>query len=233
MVNDQIDRFINFFLERLSDIENMQIGYHDHIYKALLCHSLIDTLSKIPHPKMSNMKRYTSFVKEFASWKNGSRISYFHLYKFLSRIKGDVFPKLHDFIYNYKWNKSTPYFPLENDPEFDEVAKLWPKEKGKFISINKVNIYKFQHFFLLYSSRNLVIHELMATSQGHELEEKEPYYYETRDEKGSEWRLYYPPIFLITLARTCVQSLKLYLYSNDINPYSYFDYGSMILRELR
>ncbi len=66
----------------------------------------------------------------------------------------------------------------------------------------------------------------------------EPYYHGMThlDHAGREvnesWERVYPLGFFKVLAETCLQNLKAYLEQNALNPYSFYEFGTLWKRDL-
>ncbi len=91
------------------------------------------------------------------------------------------------------------------------------------------------HLNLLYTYRNHLIHEFREPGRGMEMDPQDhtPSYHRMThissngsDEKET-WELVYPLGFFVTLAQSCLQKLNQHLIQNDLNPYSFYRFGTV------
>lgn len=58
-------------------------------------------------------------------------------------------------------------------------------------------------------------------------EDPSPYYMTMENEKGqSRWELAYPTTFFAELAARALANLKRHLEANDLDPYTFYEFGS-------
>jgi hypothetical protein len=86
-----------------------------------------------------------------------------------------------------------------------------------------------RHADLLYLYRNNLIYEFRQSGQGIEFsnDNNSPYYHEMIElDNNKTWELVYPANFLFNLSKIALNSIKEFLSSNRLDPYSFFQFGS-------
>lgn len=87
-----------------------------------------------------------------------------------------------------------------------------------------------RHAELLYTYRNNLIHEFRTSGHGMEFSDDNtsPYYHGMTDlsSQKNTWELVYPTHFLVNLSKAALDSIKSFLTSNNLDPYSFFKFGS-------
>ena len=138
-----------------------------------------------------------------------------------------------------KWQDGKIYY-LDSDPTYEEIYKLWPKDKEHKEPIEKVSLESVTHLSLFWRFRNSIVHELQIPGYGMpELVSKTPGYHSmTHDAGGNEenpietWELVYPVPFIMELITNGSKRLKQYCIDNSLNPYDYYKFGSYWIDEL-
>jgi len=234
-----IDRFLSFSRKQFESISSIQLlKPTDYpIFKRILYVGIIDTLSKTVYPtRKENRKRFTSFIKNFSNWKYCEKVSLPHLIRVLERTPDPEFSDLSKFAYSRfdAWAQGE-IIELDKDPDYTEVQKLWPKHKEHFKPIENVQLDFLQHANLLYTYRNLLIHEMRKPGYGIDLgNPKEPFYHSMTHVENvtNTWELVYPVIFFESLCKTVLEELEKYYINNRIDPYHLFTFGTFWIAEL-
>ncbi len=237
-----IDRFISYFKDQLSEIQSLSTK-HDRLYRSLLYVTVLDTLAKSVLPKRKgNQDRYVYYVKRFCKWKDAERVSLVHLVQLLKKNPDPVFEKLRIWALD-KFSKLSVHgsrlMPISDDLDVEEVKKYWPTSKEHRIPIQGIGLHSLQHCNLLYTYRNSLVHEMRLLGRGIEFDDDtDPIYHlmsklgEDNKLDASSVELVYPWKFLQTLCDQSLETLKLYFEKNGLNPMDSFTFGSYWLEEL-
>jgi hypothetical protein len=238
-VTDSINQFISFFREQAESISSIQISRPvDYlVFKRILYIGIIDALSKTVYPRKGNRDRFVSFVKNFSKWKFCEKVSLPHLVRLLEETPDPEFSDLRKFAFSHfdTWVPGE-IVELDKDPDHDEVYKLWPKGKEYTTPILNVQLSSLHHANLLYTYRNVLIHEMRKPGYGMDLGDKKvPFYHSMshlREGQKDTWELVYPIGFFESICGCILEELEKFYISNRIDPYSLFRFGTYWIEEL-
>jgi len=240
-IADRIERFIGYFEGELSSIKSIPASSSSKKFKKALYVSVIDALARCVYPQYKqnqNRDRFVSFLKRFSDWREGYNISMPHLAQLLRINPDPTFEKLRKIIfetYNNSVVLRSQVVGIDTDPSYDEIKKNWPLQKE---AIEGVKLEYLQHFNLLYAYRNSLIHELREPGYGVEFDEDEsfPYYHSHTmiegDIEDKSIQLVYPVNFFVRITTNCINNLKTYLAENNLDPYSYYRFGTYWISDL-
>jgi|SRR5687767_5365294 len=117
---------------------------------------------------------------------------------------------------------------LEVDPTITEIQHWASHEKEKGL------LRESTHSNLLYVYRNHLVHEFREPGHGVEMDQRDisPYYHRlTNLTAGSTnketWELVYPLGFFTRVVSSSLKSLHEYLLKSDLDPYSFYDFGTI------
>jgi len=116
------------------------------------------------------------------------------------------------------WTEGAIIRPSE-DPFFNQIIGLAnPDEKPL--------VMKARYSELFYTYRNCLVHEFREPGYGIEMsvDPSTPYYHGMTN---SPWQLVFPLPFIKELCLTCLNGLREYLITNEVNPYDSYGFGSM------
>jgi hypothetical protein len=138
-----------------------------------------------------------------------------------------------------KWIRAEK-ISLIRDPTISEVEQVWPQNNNILVDIDGVKLYWLQHYQLLYTYRNSLIHEFRAPGHHAELwDVDEPYYTYVISDKGDNsgglertWGLQYTAKFFRRLCVNGLSNLEKHFLQNGIDPFNSIDWGSYWIREL-
>lgn len=232
----QINKFISYFTHKYEIIKNSKFEESDELFKKILYVGIIDALAKTVFPRPGNRERFVEFIKTFSDWGNGERISLPHLKRLLDFTPEPKYAEIRKFVVS-KYSQWIPghVIELENDPEYKEIIKYWPKGYVNSEIIEGIKLESIQHVHLFYSYRNSLVHEVRNLGYGIEENslEKEPSYHHMDTLNGEKtWELVYPLGFFENICESCIDRLEKYLILNNINPYNSFKFGSYWREEL-
>ena len=250
ILKDEINRFFNFFDDFTKVTSKLKTDKYIGLIKRPIYLCILDTLARcVSSPKYNyqNRLRFTSFIKNFCEWQDHTRISLLYLVRFLQIVRNPEFEELRKFA-NQEINKwpNGQYIFIDNDPTFDEIIKIWPKDSQFKEPLEKVSLESLMHLDLLYKFRNIAIHEIgKQASEEENIENDKPYYKngsycDYTDNEGiksfkevkNTWELVCPVNFLEQLVRKGITNLKKYCEDNELNPYKSFVFGTYWLEQL-
>lgn len=211
--------------------------------------SLLDTLARAFEGggQQRNKEAFVRLV-EGQGWPDAKRLSVVHLARALQmhfQIKPQerwAWVDLYDYLRgNHRWTDGK--YCCENsisvDPDEREIMPHWPKEKnGSLCKIvidengKSIPLRELKHSHLLYSYRNVLVHESREPNFSYENDDdKEPLYMTVGggNDGRCEYHLVYPLGFLIGVTNRCIQNIR---DSGEHDPYSRFAYGCYIIPEL-
>ncbi len=253
-LNDDVDRFIEYFNKMLIEIQELKIPLVEQnetckleIFQRLLYASVIDTLAgSVPSaesksPKKGNRDRFIHFVQRFCLWPDGEKVSLTHLVQLLRKNPDSAFNTLREWALE-EYKKLTVHegelMSISQDPSFDEVNCMWPTQKNLGTPLERIDLISLNHFHLLYAYRNTLVHELRTPGYGMEFRTGgEPYYHlmstvSDGDETEDTVELVYPRGFLHQLCETALKQLEHYFLENVLNPYDSLVFGTYWIKEL-
>jgi len=245
------EKAITYFIEYLfgqvelfASLQTKADPRYSNLYKKILYVAILDSMSRTVFPTKGNRERFVRFLRFFSGWKEGDHVSLPHLVQLLAKAPDPNFQKLRKFA-NQELDKwaSGEINPLDRDPTFDTVRKLWPSDKEHRFPIDGVELESLQHWHLAYTYRNSLVHEFRTLGRGGEIREEGSSYYITFTmyerasngdlvESSETWELVYTVAFFHELCTTCLKNLDGYLKGNRIDPYSLFDFGSYWISDL-
>ena len=235
----RIAQFVGYFAQQLSTIRDLpQLPYVRQFQKNLYV-SVIDALARCVYPRRGNRERFTSFVAGFGRLPEHSRVSLPHLAQLLTRVPDPEFTDLRAFVRERlgTWLPGK-IIQLDQDPDLEQILKLWPSQGQHRQPIPNVTVQSFQHVNLLYAYRNSLIHEFRQPGHSQEIgDNPEPHYMhqlhpESTQTGAGVWLLHYPRPFFDRLAESGLANLKAYLEANGIDPYASFVFGDFWLEGL-
>lgn len=238
-MEEHIDQFVDYFQERLCEIEEIKIGKYAQQYQKTLMLSALDALARCVYPRQSNRKRFTAFIERFSNWADSHRVSLPHLARLLARVPDPEFSDLRGSVRKQlvAW-KSGKVVSIKKDPGLNQIKTLWPKSSELHAPLEHLTVESFTHLQLFYTYRNSLVHEFRPPGHGFEWDEKEPFY-AYRDTlnaagvvKGGAWLLSYPLPFVRGVAQKCLEGLKQYLKVEQIDPYESYIFGDYWLESL-
>jgi hypothetical protein len=234
-----INRFTSHFQQHIDSICGIsnEAGVRD--YKKILFLSVLDGISKAVFPDRSNRQRVVGLLQRFSAWENGERVSLPHLERLLSIKPEPAYEELRRYVRSRisQWPHGEQAY-LEQDPLPNELNKLWPKEKEYRVPIEGVSLENLQHWSLLYTYRNSLVHSLQVP--GHGLDEygfDEPFYIRVIMDENyygppAIYHLSYPVKHFENLCRNALENVHKYLDDNRIDPLQFFVGGSYFIEEL-
>ncbi len=240
-VDEAIGIHIGHFRKTLARLKEYALHPEDRLLKKNILVSLLDAVSRTTSDYADgNRERFTGIVANFGDWPNHSRISAPHISYFLRNLRSPAYEPARKFIAEViRQNSHSGFVTLFNDPQFDEVRKLWPVPPEQKL-VNQLSLCSFTHLNLLYHYRNSLVHELREPGHGMEFHDnhEEPFYHGTTTPKddgvaGEETlELVYPLKFYFALTERVLDNVEQYLRKNAIDPYSCYRFGSSWISEL-
>lgn len=187
---------------------------------------MFDTWGRARFPNIrKNRERFVRLIKECADWPDCKRVSLPQLSLSISiRATGDSQLSREVETRLQSWQYGCIYRLNEVDPEIDEVISLTRNEDEQRLVRNV------EHTILLYTYRNHLVHEFREPGYGMEISNNNvsPYYHGMSNLKGSNsWELVYPIGFFMNTARSILGNLKRYLQSDNLDPYSFYEFGTI------
>ena len=238
MTEERVKNFFEYFRTQLKRVES--IGEREYkIHKKILYVSMIDTIAGLIYPTLSNRKRFTSLLINFASWKEVEYISLPHLVQTLKLNPAPEFDKLREFAYKEydKWPTCGPLF-LDKDIPVTNVGTHWPKSKEFNEAVEEVFLDSLTHAHLLYKFRNALIHNFIPLGSDFEMpEDRQPFYMTTQDltmqdEEKFYWNLIYPALFFKDITNNIFKNAESHCLKNRIDPIQVLKTGRYWLKSL-
>ena len=220
---DRTEKYLSYFQDQLASIQNLVSRLH----KKILLVIILDTLSRARYPTVPGGKdRFLKVINADAKWEHATRIC-------LYRVLHSLTPGMGNAIRNRasesvsRWHAGS--MPgLEVDPLLTDIEHLASTEEEKKL------LRESTHSSLLYLYRNHLVHEFREPGHGIEMDQRDmsPYYHgltnlTARGENKETWELVYPLGFFTRLVLTSLNSLRHYLLENDLDPYSFYKFGTI------
>lgn len=220
---ERTEQYVSYFREQLFSIDRLQTRLH----KKILLVIILDSLSRARYPSIQGVKeRFVKMVTEEARWEHADRVS---LYRVLLSLKAQEGNALRERAITSlrTWQEWT--MPgLEVDPILTNIARFASNEEEKKL------LRESTHSNLLYVYRNHLIHEFREPGHGKEMDqgEESPYYHSLTNLTAGRtnkqtWELVYPLGFFTRVVFSSLESLHEYLLKNDLDPYSFFEFGTI------
>lgn len=219
-----VEQYCSYFEKQLAQIQELE----NRLHKKVLLLVVLDTLGRARYPdEKSNKFRFIKVIKDHIQWKDSSRVS---LYRILSLSNSTDSSNLTSFAGNSIRNWKGWEMPnvSEDPPNLEVEAMIVDEQERKMVQDST-------HSNLLYAYRNHLIHEFREPGRGMEMDQRDtsPYYLRmthislSGSSEFETWELVYPLSFFIILAESCLLKLKQHLLQNDLNPYSFYEFGTM------
>lgn len=234
-LEQSIERYLDFFRNRLEEIRNLNCGQSSGLFRKILCSNLLDSLSKtMAQPRKGNRERIVEFVRLFCHWPTCDKISLPHLVRLMGKVRDPKFSSLRQYSFSLldRWSNGEVIY-LNKDPDIQDVKRHWPKDMPK--PLENIKIEFLQHVNLFWRYRNNMVHELRKPGYGIEFAgDAQPFYHSmTHSDTNQEtWELVYPVKFYDILCETAINSLNEYYRKDKIDPYSCHIFGTYWIEEL-
>lgn len=225
-LREDIDQFIEHFQAQNNEIATLEAR---PIFREVLYLIEIDSMSIAAFPRISrNRQRVIKFIDTCSNWPDKDRVSAVQLKLYLEKneIKSG---QLYDFVNGHinSWENESimpPRYTIkpENDLTLQAVQSIMTENENKLID-------KVRYKELLYIYRNYLLHQFREPGNGKDLklDIHTPYYLGMEEEstKKKSWELVFPVQFLHELCEGCINGLKAYLSTENINPYESYKFG--------
>lgn len=230
--DDRTRHFFSVFRNRMAQLRSLDLSLNGGLYHKTLSVCMLDTLAKAAFRTNRNKERLTRFVREFTGWPDVNRVSLPYIDAVLRKYPDVQCAKLRAFVYE----RFSPWrygcLPLRCDPEFAEVAPLWPNELDPF---GRISLEHLRHDHLFYVYRNALVHEVRSPGFASEEESDAKPYYHTASllgQTGQWWELVYPTRFFLTILDESLDRLEAHCKASAIDPTEAFEFGTYWLSEL-
>jgi hypothetical protein len=237
-VDDRIKRFVGYY--RRAAVGAAEVGDSDHLPKLRkICYvAILDALGKAIYPSRGNRSRFTQLVDYFGEWRHSKRVSLPHLAALLDRCPDPAFEGLRALVRTElaSWLSGT-LIRLDRDPEIERVRSLWPKDPALRTPLETLSLDHFQHSHLLYTYRNLLVHEFRdRTDPIREDNRDVPFYVHASvidyERDYERWDVFYPGGFLRDLTSRVLDNVEKYLLERQLDPSLHFSSGEYLLEAL-
>jgi hypothetical protein len=184
---EDINTYCSYLKKRLEEIKTIE----NRLYLKILIVAAIDSLARAVYPDKGNRERFVSFIKSFSGWDDHCRVSLPQLALNLqsdstnSELEREVKERLGS------WESAKVYSINEVDPWEQELKKLATTQ-----NLIKL-IEKSTHAELLYTYRNLLVHEFREPGYPMEYDRDENPCYRFQ-------QLVYPVKFFVQIAEKIV-----------------------------
>jgi hypothetical protein len=240
-VDEAVKNYIGFFRQKIVRLKQYDLAPEDRLLKKNILVSVLDAVSRTTsNDADGNRERFTGIVASFGDWPDHARVSVPHLGYFLRNLRSPAYQAAREFITQHiRRNSHGGFVTLSNDPQFEEMRKLWPVQPEQKL-VNQLSLSSFTHLNLLYHYRNSPVHELREPGYGMEFHEdhEDPFYHGMttveRDCAPGErnLELVYPLKFYFRLTEQVLDNVEKYLCTNAIDPYRCYRFGSSWISDL-
>jgi len=228
---EDINRYYEYLGDEFQHIQSLDCGQYLYFKKLLYC-SMIDVISRAI---FTGKNRFTKVIEKFGKWDDYNRVSLPHLKRVLHLTPDPDFEDIREYVnkelldWKAKWNEIS----IKNDPQIEQVSKLWPRGKEYIQLTSRVSLRSLTHINLLYMHRNFLVHELRNPGHGMEYNGLGyPYYQSVStihneiDPIDESMELVYPVRFFENLILNIIRESKDYFIRNNLNPFHYYNFGS-------
>ena len=218
---ESIKSFCDYFNEQFSQI----VLVDNRLYQKILLVTAIDALSRATHGalELKPKRRFVNFVCNFANWKDKDRVSLVQLSHRLPLLPSKLKDHVDEQLRNWKHSQ---IYGIDNDPFASDLEAL-------ATVVERQRIEDCCHGNLLYEYRCNLVHEFRESGHGSERDnDHSPFYhilinFDGPTESRDTWELVYPVTFFINLAKLSLDNLRQHLFQNDIDPYSFYKFGTL------
>lgn len=217
---DAIDQYQSYFSDQINSV----FGLEDRLHRKILLVTMLDAWARARYPNLrGNQERFIRLLSECSDWQDHNRVSLPQLFLTLQTQPANTHSQLtkevRDRLYVWQYGR---IYELDMDPWLDEFRSL-AKSDNELKLITSA-----RHADLLYTYRNHLVHEFREPGDGMEMTDNtKPYYHGMSDLQGTDtWELVYPNGFFKYIAERSLVNLKKYLQDNDLDPYSFYEFGS-------
>jgi hypothetical protein len=222
----RIERFAQHFREQIEKIRGLRSGDGNGqrscidlaMHQKILYLTVVDSLARVRYPDISqNAQRFHKFLAESGAWSEGALVS-------VPVLEARLHPRALDRrLTRHVLNLLRKHSPLApNGYPFTEIdVEMSVLQARTSTPEGQALIRQSQHFKLLYSYRNFVVHEFREPGYAMEVfgeSRTDPWYHSYINEL--KWHLLYPVGFFDRLAMSCVSSMRTYLTEESIDPYA-------------
>ncbi len=216
---DAITAYCSHFAAQLDQLQNLQ----DRLYKKLLLVTMLDTLSRARFPNIDgNRERYITVIRTV--WQEADRVS---------------IPQL---SYLLRQDPALAATPLAVDMSnrlgawpFGRVVEVTAEPRAAEVlplavtPAERKAVERSTHADLFYAYRNYLVHEFREPGYPMEVIAGDvPYYMGMEHVDGRDrWELVYPMAFFLRQVTGALAELRRYLESNDLDPYSFYEFGTI------
>lgn len=219
---ERTEQYVSYFRDQLSSIDSLQTRLH----KKILLVIILDSLSRARYPLSTKVKkRFLKMINEHAVWEHANRVS---VYQVSLSLTPQMSPSLREYVttFHAKWPEwKMP--GLEADPLISDIEQLASTQEEKKL------LEECTHSNLLYVYRNHLVHEFREPGHALEMDQRDisPYYHSLTNlsaetQNKETWELVYPLGFFKQLVSNSLTTLHNYLLAYDLDPYSYYAFGT-------
>lgn len=218
-----VEKFCSYFHDRINEI----VDLNNPLYQKILIIILMDTLSLVWSKGIENRNklRFMKLIRQCIKWEHSDRISipmtFYRIRQANLRINEPLKLKIRALFNQFQNGRIVR---LDIDPFYHEIQHLVQSQEESKLLKNSC------HAELLYTYRNNLIHEFRKPGHGMEFSDdnESPYYHQMTDLDIEEntWELVYPTNFIINLSKVALNSIKAFLTTNKLDPYSFYQFGS-------
>ncbi len=238
-VEDRIQRFVGYYRRAADAATSLEDSDHLPQLRKICYIAVLDALGKAIYPTRSeNRIRFTQLIDYFGDWPDSRRVSLPHLAALLDRCPDPAFEALRMLVRGELagWLSGT-LVRLDADPEIERLRTAWPKDPALRTPLASLSLDHFQHVHLLYTYRNLLVHEFRdPTDPIGEDNRAVPFYVHASvigyEREYERWDLFYPAGFLRVLTTSTLDNVEKYLLERQLDPTLHFSSGEYILEAL-
>src|SRR6185312_7443268 len=237
-----IENFKAYFESLLSMIRELPQDRKWDVIRKSLYVAIIDSIGQIAFPKQqnANAQRFRRTILDFGKWPHATFFSLPHLHQYLKVHQDRYFKQLEIKLVKPAYavwlderesRRRLPWIDLPGlrqvlslDADIPENIVLHLVKKDNLDKVKSIK--RFQHYALLYSYRNVLLHSLRIPGLNDRPEEMNyPYYeeYAVTDRADGKLSIFhdlvYSTTFFYTLSERVLKNATLYFQNNEVDPY--------------
>jgi len=158
-IEDRIERFIRYYQRVAGSAASLNGEAHVPKLRKMCLLAVLDALAKAIYPNRENRTPFTQLILRFGGWLDCRKITLPHLAALLAHCPEPSFEQVRSFT-NRELNTwgSGAIVRLDEDSDHEGIRSRWPRDPALRPPMD-ISLEHLQHEHLLYTLRNLLVHE--------------------------------------------------------------------------